>query len=159
NVNQNATVDVSLKLGAETETVEVISTAQMLATQDAVTGQEVNRTFINDLPLLGRSVYDLAFLAPGITQAAQNTGGPPNNFISNGGRNATADILLDGVTTTNQDQNSGIQVPLYNPSVDEVQEFKVEQSNFSAESGFSGGTIVNMVTRSGTNEFHGSGWE
>jgi hypothetical protein len=158
-VNQNATVDVSLQLGAETQTVEVVAAASVLSTQDAVTGQEVNRTFINDLPLLGRSVFDLAFLSPGVTQPAQNTGGPTNNFISNGGRNATADILLDGVTTTNQEQNSGIQVPLYSPSVDEVQEFKVQQSNFSAESGLSGGTIINMVSRSGTNEFHGSAYE
>jgi ABC-type uncharacterized transport system permease subunit len=66
---------------------------------------------------------------------------------------------LDGVTTTNQEQNSGIQVPLYSPSVDEIQEFKVQQSNFSAESGLSGGTIVNMLSRSGTNEFHGSAYE
>ena len=104
-------------------------------------------------------MFDLAFLSPGVTQPAQNTGGPSNNFISNGGRNATADVLLDGVTTTNQEQNSGIQVPLYSPSVDEIQEFKVQQSNFSAESGLSGGTIVNMLSRSGTNEFHGSAYE
>src|SRR5262249_51107175 len=66
NVNQNASLDVSLKLGAETQTVDVSAAAPVLSTQDAATGQELNRTFINDLPLLGRSVYDLASLAPGI---------------------------------------------------------------------------------------------
>src|SRR5439155_26971333 len=111
NVSQNATVYAVLEVGAQAETVEVSAAAPVLATQDGATGQEVNRRFINDLPLLGRNVYDLAFLAPGVTQPANNRGGPPNNFISNGGRNATADILLDGVSTTSQDQNSGIQVP------------------------------------------------
>src|SRR5438132_9401727 len=86
-------------------------------------------------------------------------GGIANNFISNGGRNATADILIDGVTTTNIEQESGIQIPLYTPSVDAVEEFKVQQSNFSAEYGFSGATVINVITRSGTNTFHGSAYE
>jgi hypothetical protein len=160
-VNQNSTIDVVLKLGAETQTIEIQATAPVLATQDAVTGQELNRTFINDLPLVGRSVFDLAYLSPGIHQVSGGVtgGGIANNFISNGGRNATADILIDGVTTTNIEQESGIQIPLYTPSVDAVQEFKVQQSNFSAEIGFSGATVINMVTRSGTNSFHGSAYE
>jgi hypothetical protein len=162
NVNQNASVDVSLKLGAETQTVDVSAAAPVLSTQDAATGQELNRTFINDLPLLGRSVYDLASLAPGIHGNNPGSGGISNggiNFISNGSRNSTADILLDGVTATGFEQNSGINDPLYTPSVDSVQEFKIQQSNFSAEIGFSGATIINMVTRSGTNAYHGSAWE
>ncbi len=159
NVSQNATVNVALQLGAETQTVDVVEATPILSTQDAVTGQELNRTYINDLPLVGRQIFDLAYLSPGITEAAQNVGGPDNNFVSNGGRNATADILLDGVSTTNIEQNSGIQVPLYTPSVDAVQEFKVQQSNFSAEIGFSGATVINVITRSGTNAFHGSAYE
>jgi hypothetical protein len=82
-----------------------------------------------------------------------------NNFISNGSRNATADILMDGVTTTNYEQNSGIRVDTYTPSVDAVEEFKVQETNFSSEYGFSGATILNLVTRSGTNSFHGSLFE
>src|SRR5207244_1503237 len=78
---------------------------------------------------------------------------------SNGSRNATSDILLDGVSSTNFEQNSGILAPTYTPSVDAVQEFKVQQSNFSAEYGFSGATLVNVLTRSGTNQFHGSLYE
>src|SRR5207247_8360457 len=82
-----------------------------------------------------------------------------NDFTSNGRRNATADILMDGVSTTSFEQNSGIQTPIYTPSVDSVQEFKVQQSNFTAEIGFSGATVMNLVTRSGTNQFHGSAWD
>jgi hypothetical protein len=159
-VSQNATVNFSLQLGATSQTVEISESAPLLSTQDAVTGQTVDRKFINDLPLISRSVTDLAFLTPGITEVDSGCQGcTANNFISNGGRNATADMLLDGVTVTNFEQNSGIQVPTYTPSVDAVEEFTVQQTNFGAEYGFTGGTIINMVTRSGSNQFHGSAYE
>jgi hypothetical protein len=80
-VSQNTTANAVLQLGAETQTVEVVAAAPILSTQDAVTGQELNRTYINDLPLVGRQIYDLAYLSPGVTEAAQNTGGPGNNFV------------------------------------------------------------------------------
>ena len=160
-VSQNLNIDVTLKLGTEAQTVEVVASTVSLSTQDAVTGQEVDRTLINDLPLLGRGVYDLVNLSPGVHQVSGGYigGGVANNFISNGGRNATADILLDGVSTTSPEQNSGIQTPLYTPSVDSVQEFKVQQSNFSADIGFTGATVMNVVTRGGTNTLHGTAYD
>ncbi len=157
-VNRNATLNIQLELGTTGEIVEVTAQAPLLAAQDAVTGQNLLRAAINNLPLVNRAVFDLAFLAPGVSQPAGSTFGPnnsPNNFISNGSRNATADIIMDGVSTVNYEQNSGIQMALYTPSVDAIQEFKVQQSNFSAEIGFSGSTILNVVLRSGTNDFHG----
>jgi len=159
-VTQNVSVNLSLQVGTATQTVEISAEATVLQTEDAVTGQVVNRKFINDLPLVSRSVTDLAFLTPGITEVDSGCAGcTANNFISNGSRNATADMLMDGVSTTNFEQNSGIQVPTYTPSVDAVEEFVVEQSNFSAEYGFSGATIINMITRSGSNQFHGSAYD
>ena len=159
-VNQNVAVDFSLKVGAASQVVDVQATGVELQTQDAVTGQVIDRKFINDLPLVGRNVLDLAYLTPGITEVDTDCQGcMANNFISNGSRNATADILLDGVSSTNFEQNSGILAPTYTPSVDAVEEFKVQQSNFSAEYGFSGATLVNVVTRSGTNQFHGTLYE
>src|SRR5205807_3991000 len=152
----------SLQVGTAQDTVEVTGQPPVLSTEDAVTGQELNRTKINDLPLIGRGVFDLAMLTPGINQPAGNTFGPntmANNWISNGSRNAQADILLDGVSTVGVEQNTAIVNPLYTPSVDAVQEFKVQQSNFSAEVGFSGATVVNVVTRSGSNDFHGGVYE
>jgi len=161
-VNQNLTLNVPLQVGRTSETVEVRGQAPVLGTEDAVTGQNLDPKVINDLPLIGRSVFDLALLTPGVTQPAGNTFGPntmANNFISDGGRNAQADILIDGVSTVGVEQNTAIVNPLYTPSVDAVQEFKLEQSNFSAEIGFTAGTVVNAVTRSGTNNFHGSAYE
>jgi hypothetical protein len=158
-INQNISVDFSLKVGSTSEVVSVAADAVHLQTEDATTGQVVNRKFINDLPLIGRSVLDLAYLAPGVVEANECQGCSANNFNSNGSRNATADVLLDGVTSSNFEQNSGVQVPTYLPSVDAVEEFKVQQGSFSAEFGFSGGTIVNVITRSGSNQFHGSVYE
>lgn len=164
-VNQNATVDVHLVLLTSTQSVEVTGAAPLISAQDATTGQEVNQTFIDSLPMIGREVMDLTLLAPGVNPAPGNTYGSfsgewtGNNFVSNGGRNATADVLVDGVSATGYEQNSAAQIPLYRPSPDAVQEFKVEQNNFSAELGYSGNTVVNMVTKSGSNRFHGSAYE
>ena len=159
-VSQNVGADFAMPVSGTRESVSVSTTAPLLGTEDAVTGQVVDRKLINDLPLLDRNIWNLAFLAPGVTEVdAACTGCSANNFISNGSRNATADILMDGVTTTNYEQNSGIRVDMYRPSVDAVEEFNVQETNFSSEYGFSGATVINMVTRSGSNSFHGSGYE
>lgn len=158
-VSQNVSVDFSLKIGSSKDIVEVRANAVQLQTEDAVTGQVVNRKFVNDLPLNGRNFVDLTFLAPGVTETnAPGTSGGVN-FNSNGGRNSTADVLIDGATVTNFEQNSGLQTVPYEPSVDSVEEFKVQQNNFTAEYGFAGGTILNVVTRSGTNQYHGTLYE
>jgi hypothetical protein len=164
-VNQSAELNVSLEVGSTTQTVNVKGQAPLLQTQDATTGQEIDRTFINMMPLVGRGVMDLTFLAPGVNPAPGNTFGSitgeftSNNFTSNGGRNATASVLVDGVSATGTEQNSGIQTVLYTPSVDAVQEFNVQQNSYSAQFGSSANTVVNIVTRSGSNQFHGSAYE
>jgi len=161
-VGTRSFVDVSLQLGATAQSVEVVSTAPLMSTQDSVTGQEVERALINDLPLVGRAVFDLAFMAPGIIQAPGATFGPSNNgnnFSSNGGRNAITEVLIDGVAATSYEPNTAINTLLYTPSVDAVQEFKIMQNNYTAEEGFTGNTYINMVLRSGTNSFHGSVYE
>ena len=161
-VSQNISVDLSLKVGSVNDVVEVKASAVQLQTEDAVTGQVVNRKFVNDLPLVDRNFTNLAYLAPGVTET--NAPGTKNaqggiNFNSNGSRNATADVLIDGASASNFDQNSGLNNVLYTPSVDSVEEFKVQQANFTAEYGFSAGALINVVTRSGTNQFHGSVYE
>jgi Carboxypeptidase regulatory-like domain len=156
-VSENATANLVFKVAAESQTVKVEARTTTIDTEDAVTGQVVDRRLINDLPLIDRYVLDFAYLTPGVTdQSDQNqisdTG---TNFISNGSRGASADILMDGSSLTNFEPNGGITQVTYVPSPEAVEEFTVQQSNFSAEYGFSGGSIVNMVTRSGTNKFHG----
>lgn len=161
NVGENPTADLTLHAAGGTQTIEVHSQDQHLHAEDATTGLTINRKFINDLPLVDRYVMDLAMLTPGVTEAddqcATNCTG--TNFVSNGSRNSTADILMDGASVTNYEPNGGVTQATYTPSPEAVDEFRVEQSNFSAEYGFSGGSVVNMVTRSGTNSFHGSAYD
>jgi hypothetical protein len=162
-VNQNSGVDFTLKVGGTAEVVDVTAGAVQLQTEDAVTGQVINRTDLDKLPLVDRSAYDLVFLTPGLvhTNANGETHGNATgvNFNSAGSRNSTADVLIDGASATNFEQNSGIQNVLYEPPLEGIEEYKVQQSNFSAEFGFAGSTIVNAITRSGTNSFHGSLYE
>lgn len=160
NISENAIANLTLRLASATESVKVEAETMALSTEDAVTGQVVNRRFINDLPLVDRYVMDLTFLAPGVTtmdDQCPNCGG--TNFVSNGSRGASADILMDGASITNFEPNGGVTQATYTPSPEAVEEFKVQQTNFSAEYGFSGGSVVNMVTRSGTNNFHGSAYD
>ena len=158
NVTDNVTANMTLKVGASTQTVEVKGQAEGVATEDAQTGQVVNRRFINDLPLISRNVVNLTSLAPGVTEMDDQCGADctGTNFVSNGSRGSTADILTDGASVTNSEPNGGITSATYLPSPEAVEEFKVQQTNFSAEYGFSGGSVVNLITRSGTNSFHGS---
>ena len=161
NVSENATANIRLKVAAATQTIQVDAQVQTIATEDAVTGQVINRRFINDLPLVDRYVMDLTYLAPGVNDMddqCPNCGG--TNFVSNGSRDATADILMDGASITNFEPNGGVTEATYTrPPSEAVEEFKVQQSNFSAEYGFSGASVVNMITRSGTNAFHGSAYD
>ena len=155
-VSTNPSANLRLKVGATTS-IEVTNNDQRLDVDDATGATVVNRNLINNLPIIDRDVMQLAYLAPGTTNTDDQcditcTG---TNFTSNGSRNATADVLMDGATVTNYEPNGGVTQVTYLPSPEAVEEMRVEQSNFSAEYGFSGGSIVNMVTRSGTNQFHG----
>jgi len=154
-------VDVHLELGATAQAVEVTGAAPVLQTQDAVTGQEVDRTLINNLPLVGRDVLDLTFLSPGVLQVPGSPygGGTGLNFVSNGGRNDTSELLVDGIAATSYEPNTGINTVLYEPNLDDVQEFKIMQNNYTAEEGFSGNTYITLVSRSGTNNLHGDVYE
>ena len=162
NVGQNAEADVQFEVKGTSAIISVTDAAPLLQTQDASTGQLINQKFVNDLPLTSRSVFNLAELSPGVTQAPGGSFGlnaGATNFISNGGRNSTADIVMDGVSQTNQENNSGITTPLYTPPVDAVEEFKVQQNTYSADVGFGGNTVINVVTKSGSNSFRGSAYE
>ena len=160
NVSENASANLTLKIATAAQTIEVKSQTVSIATEDAVTGQVVDRRAINDLPLVDRNVFDLTYLAPGVTDVddqCPNCGG--TNFVSNGSRGASADILMDGASITNFEPNGGVTQTVYQPSAEAVEEFKVQQTNFSAEYGFSGASVINMVTRSGTNTFHGGAYD
>ncbi|PYV79920.1 MAG: hypothetical protein DMG93_20065 [Acidobacteria bacterium] len=133
-VNQNASVDFSMAVGAFAEVVEVHAGAVELQTEDAETGQVINRRFINDLPLIDRNVLSLTSLAPGVTEMNDFCGQTDclnTNFVSNGSRGASADFLLDGASATNSEPNGGITSVTYLPSPESTS-FTAACTSFSA---------------------------
>ena len=165
-VGENVAADAKLTIGVRRDTVLVQAVPAATRPDDATIGLLVDRRTINDLPLINRNPFDLAFLAPGVAQAPGTTYGNNvstpgfvTNFVSDGSRNAQADLLLDGASVMSNDNNPGVQKALYVPPVEAIQEFRIQQANSSAEFGNSGGTIVNVVTRSGTNQYHGELFE
>src|SRR5262249_36705903 len=159
-VQQQATIDVQLTLGAVATTIEVESSAPLINTTSPTLGQVIENKYIQSLPLAGRAPLALVAIAPGISPSNLNPGGQSNtNFLAGGVRNSTSDVLLDGMSVANVEQNSGITNLEYQPSVDVVQEFKVQTNFFSAEFGNTGGAVINVITKSGTNDIHGVGYE
>jgi carboxypeptidase family protein len=165
--DQSITLPVRLKIGATSETVEVSAGAGMVETRSGALSNVVNERKIVDLPLNGRNAAALVLLAPGtVDLRAGNAGGSGDTLqtisypgavsvAANGGRADTANYNLDG--GSNQDSYTNVNNPFPNP--DAVQEFSVQTNSFSAEYGRGSGAIVNVVTKSGTNEFHGSAFE
>ena len=157
-VQQQATLDVKLEVGELTSTVTVEGSAPLLNTTIASLGQVIDNKFMISLPNIGRDSLALAYLTPGVVGSAGARGATNTNFVANGSRNSTSDVMVDGVTVTTVEQNSGITDLKYKPSVDAVQEFKMQTNFFPAEYGQTGGAVINMVTKSGTNSFHGTGF-
>ena len=162
-VDQEATLNFRLIPASVNEKMEVTTTAPLLDTESATLGTNVTNEYVKDLPLLNRSFFGLTFMSGGVTEVAgagtQDNYPAGTNFVSNGQRNATAEVRLDGALISAPEQGEGATSNVYyEPSVEIIQEFKVQNNSFSAEFGNNGGTVVNMVLRSGTNTFHGSGW-
>ncbi len=162
-VSQQATIDFTLAPGKVSESVTVTEQAPLLDTGDASLGTDVTNEYVRDIPLINRSMFGLMFLAGGVTETTgsgtQDSYPSGTNFVSNGQRNATAEVRLDGALTSAPEQGEGGTTNVYyQPSVEIVQEFKVENNSFSAEYGNNGGTVVNLVLKQGGNQFHGSGW-
>ena len=159
-VDEVARVDITLDLGAVTESVEVKASGAEVESQSAAIGTVVEGKKIENLPLNSRNSFALALLVPGVVPGKGfgdlfNTAA---GFRINGGRANTNEILLDGITNVAPGANP-IAVVAILPSPDALQEFKILTNSFSAEYGRSGGGIVNMILRSGTNALHGTLFE
>src|SRR5579872_3706083 len=162
-VDQQTTLNFSMSPGTLATTVEVNTTSPLLDTESPTLGTEVTSQYIKDIPLPGRDFFGLTFLSGGVTETAgsgtQDNYPAGTNFVSNGQRNATAEVRMDGaLISAPEEGEGGNSNTFYEPSVEAVQEFKVQNNSFSAEFGSNGGTVVNMALKSGTNGFHGSGW-
>ena len=162
-VDQQTSVDFVLHPLSVSESIEVTQMAPMMDTESATLGTDISSEYVHELPLANRSFFGLTFLAAGVTEVAGSGTGDNypsgTNFTSNGQRNATAEVRLDGALISAPEQGEGGNSNVYyEPLVEGMQEMKVQNNSFSAEFGNNGGTVVNMVMKSGSDAFHGSGW-
>jgi hypothetical protein len=160
-VQQRAAVNVALEVGQMLQQVQVTSEAPLLETETSELGQVVNNRQVENLPLNGRNITQLALLTAGVTPS--EPGARDENsfgFSANGGRSLQNNFLLDGL-----DNNSNLTDLLnetnyvIQPSVDALQEFKVQTNAYSAEFGRGNGAILNATIKSGTNDLHGVVYE
>lgn len=160
---QSATVNVTMELGSVAEQVQVTAEAQLVESASSTLSAVVENKRILDLPLNGRNIYQLSALVPGVFFVRQTSGVADsftaNRFIVNGGQESTSDIVLDGVTATVSHNITNIPAVSAIPSVEGIQEFRIQTNAFAAEYGRSGGGLITLVTKSGTNDLHGSLYE
>ena len=164
-VGQQATLDLQLRLGSETQTVTVQASGELLKTQDASVGEVVDQRSVDSLPLNGRMLIDLVLTVPGAHISHGASTGDMNTLywrpgqrsaVSIGGSRPNANyFLLDGATNT----DPTFSTQNLSPSPDAVQEFEVQTGSYSAEMGGAGGGQINIATRSGTSHLHGTAYE
>ena len=147
---ERITLDLQLPIGTVGETVSVVADASLLRSETGSLGQVVSNRKIVDIPLNGRTFVQLAALAPGILL-------PPASFFPriNGGRPRTNEYLYDGISVLQPEPG---QVAFF-PIVDAIQEFKIETNSPGAQFGRFNGGVINLTTKAGTNDFHGSAFE
>ncbi len=163
-VGERRRLDVQMQVGAQTEQVVVTSEAPALQTDSASLGQTLENQSVQDLPTEGRNLYSLVQLAPGANSGPANgvsSGLRPDDrrqsseVSANGQSDSRNNNLLDGMDNNSREGN----VIVVRPSIDAVQELAVLTSSYPAEVGNVAGAVVNMLTKSGTNAFHGTGYE
>jgi hypothetical protein len=158
-VNQVAQVDVTLQPGSVTETVEVHAGAPLLDAASSAMGEVVNHLTTTAPPLNIRNIMQLVALTPGINAPPSDHSAQPFasgniasiGFSANGGRDLTSLVLLDG----SPQEIMGYNQPGYVPPPDAVEEFKAITNTMSAEYGRSGGSVISLVLRAATKDFHG----
>ncbi|HLL14529.1 MAG TPA: TonB-dependent receptor [Pyrinomonadaceae bacterium] len=158
NINQPATVDVTLEIGGVADVVQVVGTAELVQTNSSGNfGNTVEQRTLESLPIVGvrgRNPLALINLQPGVVSGA-NTGG---GVHVHGARDRAFNFTLDGIDINESSAGGSNFTPL-RPNPDSISEFQVVTSNFTAELGRSSGAQVTLVTRSGTNDFHGNLFE
>jgi hypothetical protein len=156
-VNTTVVVDFMLEVGQLTDQIEVRANTPLLEVDTGTVGKVVDNRRILELPLNTRNVYSLLFLTPGVAGSIGNNYNSMS-YTVNGARPTMMDTVIDGVTASFPTVNGFTGISVF-PSVDAIQEFKVLGANYPAEYGRSLGSVLNVVYKSGTNDFHGSAYE
>ncbi len=160
-VNETATVNIHLKVGSETQQVDVNANAELIQSTASSLGQTVMEQEILDLPLDGRDFAQLGILQPGVVPLTagllQAGGGLRDNqgYAVDGQRPESNNFLIDGADNVNE-VDGGFVIK---PPIDSIAEFRIMTHNADAEFGRNTGSTTNIITRTGTNSFHGAAWE
>jgi hypothetical protein len=161
-LDQHLQVNIALKTGATSETVQVTTAPPELQTEEASLGQTITGQSVNNLPLNGRNFTFLAQLGAGVNTPQADTRGNAASgaFTANGLRPSQNNYLLDGIDNNSNavDFLNGTNFVVL-PPVDAIAEFKVQTGDFSAQLGRSAGAVMNATIKSGTNSIHGAAWE
>ena len=167
-VNQVVRVDLTLVVGSHNEQVMVTAAEPLVESETSSVGQVIEESRVHQLPINGRNFMQLAYLSPGVNKGPASTGSTGN--VQQGSipedERGNGSIQVNGLWATNNNyllngfDNNEQQIgfELIEPPIDAIQEFKVQTNNFGADIG-KGGAVVNVVTKSGTNRFHGSAFE
>ncbi len=159
-----ARVDAQLQVGEASQTVEVIATTPALQTDSSLLRDTVSAQSVQDLPLNGRNYITLVETAPGAAAGPSNSiisGTRPDDrrqtsaVVANGQNETFNNHLVDGMDNNEREQFS----ILFRPSIDSLEEVKIDTNAFPAEEGRAGGAVINLITKSGTNAFHGGVYE
>ena len=160
---QKGSVNITLGVGTTATEITVLAGVQMLDPLTSTLSGNVSNRQIEDLPLNDRNIYSITSLVPGVFQSKTTSGVDDtfygNHFIINGSQEATSDIILDGVSAEVNHNVPTIPAISAIPSVEGIEEFRILTNGYPAEYGRSGGGVVIMVTKSGTNVLHGSAFE
>ena len=161
-INENLVVNLTLEIGPVSETVTVSNEAAPVETRSGEVSSLVSEKQVAELPLNGRNYAQLVLMAPGVSPTNDNfstrgTGLDSLVSASVNGNGSNQNLwTVDGVN--NMDVGSNFSLLVY-PSIDSIQEFRVERNSFSAEFGQAQGAVINLITKGGTNQFHGAGFE
>ncbi|MBI5281576.1 MAG: TonB-dependent receptor [Candidatus Solibacter usitatus] len=156
-VGQQAKIDIGMAVGEITENVTVEATVSTIETTTSTIGKVVSNKAILNLPLNSRNIYSLIYLTPGVAGSIGNNYNSMSYSI-NGARASMMDTLIDGATASHPTVQGYSGISAF-PSVDAIGEFKVLGANFQAEYGRTAGSVLNVVYKSGTNDFHGTAYE
>lgn len=155
-VDQRARIDLQLQVGQVTEVIEVTGQAPLIQTEDASIGSVIDHQKVIELPLNGRNFESLVQLVPGSVTANQGSHlAGRGGFVIAGQDEHNQSFFVDGVDNV----DTIVRNFAYRPSIDAIEEFKVQSSGYSAEFGRNSGAVINVTTKSGTNEFHGAAWD
>jgi outer membrane receptor protein involved in Fe transport len=159
-VAQRAVVDVQLELGEVTQSVTVTAGTAVLETESADRGATIESRRVLEVPLMGRNPFSEAWSAPGVIQNAATQRLRPfdiagsSSMVIDGGRPSNNEVLVDGISSLFQASSVS-----YVPTAEAMSEFKVQTTNFDAQYGWTLGGVINIITKNGTNQFHGSAFE